>query len=90
MSIQTIKLRYTSVNNEDIKELQKQLSISYRYAFNRAKDGLSQGQTREQVKQLQNVSNDSFLNHCAVTKGFSCYKSAQERIKTFQFIGYHT
>ncbi len=87
MSIQTIKLRYSSVNLNDIRELQKQLSISYRYAFNRAKDGLSQLQTREQVKQLQNVSNDAFLNHCAVTKGFSCFKSAQERNQTKVIFG---
>ena len=79
MSIQTIKLRYTSVNIEDIKELQKQLSISFKYAYNRAKNGFNQVQTREFIKSLNNTSNDSFLNHCAVTKGFAAYKSAQER-----------
>ena len=82
MSIQTIKLRYSSVNIEDIKELQNQLSISFKYAYNRAKNGFNQVQTRELIKSLNNTSNDAFLNHCAVMKGFAAFKSAQERNAT--------
>lgn len=79
MSIQTIKLSYQSEHQNDIQELQRQLSISTRYAYNRSKNCLTQKQTRNLIKTLNNVSNDAFLNHCAVIQGFDIHKSAKTR-----------
>lgn len=79
MSHQTIVLSYTSDQQHIINCLQKQLSNATRYAYNRSKDGLSQTETRNAIKSLNNVTSDAFLNQCAVACGFDIHKSAQER-----------
>ena len=83
MSIQTIVLSYTCINEHEINCLQKQLSNVVRYAFNRSNDGWDQKQTRREVKNLNSISKDSYFNQCAITQGFDIAKGAniQERTK---------
>lgn len=87
MSIQTIVLSYTSINEHEINCLQKQLSNVVRYAYKRSNNGWDQKQTRNAVKNLNSISKDSFFNQCAVMQGFDIAKSANVREQTKVIFG---
>lgn len=63
-----------------IKQLQQQFSSVVRFAYNRAKEGMSQKDIRTKVKTLNSISDlNSWFLQCAILEGISIFKNNKDK-----------